>query len=136
MREILRWMDVVAWAAVVGLALRFGAHTGIWYAGLLLAALCQPLWLMARLQLGDSFTAKPEARTLVTRGLYPRIRHPICVFGCGAYFGAFLALQIWPILAAWLALTSIELLRARREERVLVAAFGKEYENYRKGTWF
>jgi protein-S-isoprenylcysteine O-methyltransferase Ste14 len=135
MRKLLRWMDVVAWAVVAGLALRFGGHTRIWYAGLLLAALCQPLWLMASLQLGDSFTARPEARTLVTRGLYSRIRHPIYVFGCGAYFGAFLALQIWPVLAR-LALTPIELVRARREERVLLAAFGKAYENYRKGTWF
>jgi protein-S-isoprenylcysteine O-methyltransferase Ste14 len=136
MRKLLRWMDVVAWGVVVGLALRFGAHTGIWCAGLILAAVCLPLWLMARLQLGEAFTLKPEARTLVTRGLYSRIRHPIYVFGCGAYFGALLALQIWPILAAWLALTPIELLRARREERVLVAAFGKAYEDHRKRTWF
>ncbi|HKQ50728.1 MAG TPA: methyltransferase, partial [Pyrinomonadaceae bacterium] len=68
-------------------------------------------------------------------GLYSRIRHPIYLFGSAAYFGAFLALQIWPILAAWLLLLPVEVVRARRETRLLRATFGERYESYRKGTW-
>jgi protein-S-isoprenylcysteine O-methyltransferase Ste14 len=51
-------------------------------------------------------------------------------------FGAFLALQIWVIVAIWLAIVPVELVRIRRENRVLRAAFGDAYERYRSGTWF
>ncbi len=135
-RKILRWTDL--WACVILLALAAwrGPHTRARYAGLALALVAMPLWVVARRQLGDSFSVRPEARRLVTTGLYSRIRHPVYVFGCLAYFGSLLALQSWPILAAWLVLTPIEVLRARREEQVLADTFGAEYASYRRQTWF
>jgi protein-S-isoprenylcysteine O-methyltransferase Ste14 len=136
MKKLLRFMDMFVWAGLLALALRFGAHTTVWYAGLLLAWACFPFWLVARRQLGDAFTLKPEARQLVTRGLYARLRHPIYLFGSGAYFGALLALQVWPIVAGWLALLPLEVLRARRESRLLAATFGDAYAEYRRKTWF
>ena len=136
LKRALPWMDLVACLVILGLALRFGAHNAVWYTGLLVAAISMPLWVVARVQLGSSFSVRPEARSLVTRGLYSRIRHPVYLFGIGAYFGAFLALQIWPILAFWLTLTPIEVVRARREDRVLAQAFGPDYEAYRTKTWF
>ena len=123
-RKILRWTDLIACLVLVGLAARFGARTTIWYAGLLLSAVSLPLWIVARRQLGIAFSVRPEARHLVTRGLYSKIRHPIYLFGSFAYFGSLLALQVWPILVAWLALTPIEIVRARREDRLLAEAFG------------
>ena len=72
----------------------------------------------------------------MTRGLYSKIRHPIYVFGCLAYFGSLMALQVWPILGEWLALTPIEVVRARREDRVLADALGSEYAAYQSKTWF
>ncbi len=47
-----------------------------------------------------------------------------------------MALQVWPLLLAWLALTPIQILRVRREEKVLAEAFGAEYQAYRAKTWF
>ena len=135
-REILRWTDVVACLVLIVLALQFGARTAVWYTGLLLASASLPLWVVARRQLGTAFSAKAEARHLVTQGLYSRIRHPIYVFGCLAYFGSLLALQVWPILVAWLMLSPIEVVRAKREDRVLADAFGSEYAAYRSKTWF
>lgn len=44
-------------------------------------------WAAARLQLGDAFTARAEARRLVTHGLYAHVRHPIYVAGLVATFG-------------------------------------------------
>src|SRR5918911_4266450 len=111
-KKLRLWLDVVAFLVLLALALRFGGHTKLWYAGVGLAAACFPLWIVARFQLGSAFTLKPEARRLVTRGLYSRIRHPIYLFGSGAYFGAFLALQFWPVLAAWVALLPLEVVRA------------------------
>ena len=134
-KRILRWTDLVACLVLLVLAVRFGPHTRIWQAGLLLSTATLPLWVMARCQLGEAFSAMPEARHLVTHGLYSRLRHPIYVFGCLAYFGSLLALQVWPLLLAWLALTPIEVVRAARESRVLAAAFGPEYAAYRSRTW-
>jgi protein-S-isoprenylcysteine O-methyltransferase Ste14 len=53
-----------------------------------------------------------------------------------AYFGALLALQVWPLLFIWLALVPIQFFRIGKEEKVLDAAFGEAYREYRRGTWF
>jgi len=106
------WMDVVACLLLTARAARFGAPSVVWYTGLLLTAMSLPLWVAARRQLGAAFSVRPEARHLVTQGLYSRIRHPIYVFGSLAYFGSLLAL------------------------RVLAGAFGAEYAAYRSKTWF
>jgi protein-S-isoprenylcysteine O-methyltransferase Ste14 len=135
-RKTLSWTDLIACLVLFALAVRFGPHTRIWYVGLILATVTLPLWVIARRQLGDAFSARPEARRLVTQGMYSKIRHPIYIFGCLAYLGSLLALQVWPILAVWLALTPIEFVRARREDRVLAEAFGAEYATYRRQTWF
>lgn len=135
LRKLRLWLDVGAFLVLLALALRFGGHTRFWLAGLSLTAVCFPLWILARVQLGSAFTIKPEARQLVTHGLYSKVRHPIYLFGSGAYFGAFLALQVWPILAVWLALLPLEVLRARRESHLLRARFGEQYERYRRDTW-
>jgi protein-S-isoprenylcysteine O-methyltransferase Ste14 len=135
LRKILRWTDLFTCLVLMAVAVRFGPHTPVWYTGLLLSAVSLPLWVVARRQLGNAFSAMPEARQLVTHGLYSKIRHPIYVFGCLAYFGSLLALQVWPILVTWLALTPIEVMRARREDRLLAEAFGPAYAAYRSKTW-
>jgi protein-S-isoprenylcysteine O-methyltransferase Ste14 len=135
LKALRLWMDVGAFFVFLALALRFGERTVFWYAGVGVAAVALPLWVVARIQLGSAFAVRPEARRLVTRGLYSKIRHPIYLFGSAAYFGAFPALQVWPVLAAWVALLPVEVLRARRESRLLSATFGERYERYRRGTW-
>jgi protein-S-isoprenylcysteine O-methyltransferase Ste14 len=135
LRKLLLWLDVAAFLVLLALAFRFGAHTRIWLAGLSLAVVSFPLWMLARIQLGSAFTVRSEARRLVTHGLYSKLRHPVYLFGSLSYFGALLALQIWPILIAWLMLLPLQVLRARREDRVLRAKFGEQYDQYRRGTW-
>src|SRR5437899_11930485 len=39
------------------------------------------LFVLARIELGRAFSLKAKASTLVTTGLYARIRNPIYVFG-------------------------------------------------------
>ncbi len=131
------WMDVVAFVIIWGLAFRHGAHTWIWTCGLSLGALSLPIWIVARRQLGQSFTVRAEARQLVTRGLYARLRHPIYIFGGLAYLGAFLALQDWGWLVAYVVFSGVvQYARVRRENRVLEAGFGQTYRDYRNRTWF
>ena len=90
----------------------------------------------ARYQLGRSFAIRAEARQLVTRGVYSKIRNPIYVFGIIMLAGVALVLQR-PVL--WLFLPPIaimQIVRARREAQVLDAAFGDAYREYRRKTWF
>jgi protein-S-isoprenylcysteine O-methyltransferase Ste14 len=90
----------------------------------------------ARYQLGKSFSLKPQARQLVTRGIYSKIRNPIYVSGAVIVAGLVLALHrpvLWLLL---LALIVGQTIRARREAKVLEAAFGEAYREYRRKTWF
>jgi protein-S-isoprenylcysteine O-methyltransferase Ste14 len=91
---------------------------------------------LARYQLGKSFSIKPEAHALVTSGLYSKVRNPIYVFGTVMLLGLVLLLQkpyLWTVLIFVLLM---QIVRARREASVLEAAFGEEYREYRRKTWF
>lgn len=94
------------------------------------------LWALAHFELGASFTARPEARQLVTHGLYSRIRNPIYVFGQFVVLGVFTFLWIPWLYALFLILTPMQILRARAEARVLEEAFGDTYREWRRQTWF
>ncbi len=135
LKRFLVWGDVAFYFAVLVVAIRVAPYGAFWFAGIVIAAFAFPLWVLARLQLGSAFSFKPEARRLVTTGLYSKIRHPVYVFGTMAGLSGLLALQIWPLLAAGVVLIPITVLRIRREEQVLEAALGQEYETYRKQTW-
>jgi protein-S-isoprenylcysteine O-methyltransferase Ste14 len=90
----------------------------------------------ARYQLGKSFSLTAQARQLVTRGVYSKIRNPIYVFGTVVIAGLILLLRqpwLWLLLAA---IVIMQTLRARREAQVLEAAFGDAYRDYRRKTWF
>lgn len=91
---------------------------------------------IARYQLGRSFSIRPEAHKLVTTGLYSKIRNPIYVFGMVLVTGVILVFQnpvLWVILPA---LVIAQAIRARKEAGVLESAFGDQYREYRKKTWF
>ncbi len=94
------------------------------------------LIIVGRRQLGTSFSVKPAAKALVTSGLYSRIQHPLYFFLDLWLIGVIVAFG-WRILVVpWLVLVLVHIFQARREEKVLAAAFGAEYETYRQGTWF
>lgn len=131
---------VLQMLAVVGLFWFLVAWKTPWniqrYLGTILAVVGVSFIAVARYQLGKSFSVKPEARELVTHGLYSKIRNPIYVFGVVMFTGVLLVFQK-PIL--WLVLAVIvtgQAFRARREARVLEAAFGDAYREYRRKTWF
>jgi protein-S-isoprenylcysteine O-methyltransferase Ste14 len=135
----LSLLDIVVFAiylAFLGLGIVAAPHVTLSYVALCLSVACAVLWLVSRLQLGDAFSVAPEARRLVTRGLYSRIRHPIYVFGTSAFLFIVLALQGWAALIIWAVVILIQVVRVRREERVLTDTFEEEYTAYRSRTWF
>jgi len=94
------------------------------------------LWFVAKLELGSSFTARAEARALVTHGLYSRIRHPIYFFSSLALVGTAFCLR-YVYFSVYVGVTiAVQLWRIRRENRVLREKFGQQYEDYRQKTWF
>lgn len=105
-------------------------------AGAAICGVSLPLLVVARLQLGGSFSLRAKAQALVTTGLYARIRNPIYVFAVLFTVGLSLLLANWLLLLFAVVITPVQMYRARNEERVLAAAFGEEYERYKRSTWF
>jgi protein-S-isoprenylcysteine O-methyltransferase Ste14 len=99
------------------------------------------LWGLALLlwpdfQLGKSFSLAPKAKKLVTAGLYSKIHNPIYVFGSLLFAGFILIVErpiLWILLIVLMIAQSI---RAHGEARVMEDAFGDEYREYRRKTWF
>jgi protein-S-isoprenylcysteine O-methyltransferase Ste14 len=112
------------------------AWTSIRVVGLALIVVGFVLWTIARFQLGASFAVRAEARQLVTRGLYSKIRNPIYVFGSFLLAGDILVFAKPVLLLIFVLLIPVQLWRAKNESAVLEAAFGDEYRRYRAGTWF
>ena len=104
--------------------------------GLSIAGPALLLLVVARLQLGAAFSVQAKASTLVTTGLYARIRNPIYVFG--ALFIA--GIIIWTgrpwLLLIFVVLIPMQILRSRKEARVLEEKFGPAYVAWKQKTWF
>jgi protein-S-isoprenylcysteine O-methyltransferase Ste14 len=94
------------------------------------------LIIVGRRQLGTSFAVTPKAKALVTTGLYSRIEHPLYFFLDLLLIAVIIALGRPIFLWVWGILVLVHILEARREEKVLAAAFRAEYASYREGTWF
>jgi protein-S-isoprenylcysteine O-methyltransferase Ste14 len=104
--------------------------------GLCLAVPAAALLVTAHVQLGASFAIRAEARKLVTRGLYARIRNPIYVFSAVLFAGLALLWNRPKLFVLFAALIPLQVIRARKEARVLEEKFGEEYRQYRAKTWF
>jgi protein-S-isoprenylcysteine O-methyltransferase Ste14 len=135
-----RLLTIFQFGALCYLAWLLATYQTPWnaqrYLGTVLVIAGVSLIVVARFQLGRSFSVKPEAHALVTTGLYSKIRNPIYVFGAVMFAGVLLIVQkpwLWILLAAGLVGQTI---RARREAKVLEAAFGDAYREYRRKTWF
>lgn len=116
----------------------FGPQPWNWahWLGLAIAAPALVLLFVARFQLGGSFSVTPQARQLVTRGLYSKIRNPIYFFGEIMIAGFFIALHRPALVLVLAVLTPIQIMRARKESGVLEEKFGDEYRQYKQRTWF
>ncbi len=105
-------------------------------AGGCLVVLGLPLLGLTRRQLGKAFSIAPQAKGLVTHGLYARIPHPMYVFLDVVLLGIVLIIGAAWLLVPWAGLVAVQAWQAGREARVLEQAFGDAYRQYRKRTWW
>jgi protein-S-isoprenylcysteine O-methyltransferase Ste14 len=129
---------LVVLAMTIAVPLRSGGvhWTGLRIAGAAVAGTGLLMLIVARLQLGASFSIDAKAKELVTTGLYSKIRNPIYVAGELFLLGVAMVTGKWLLLLLVLALVPVQVVRARKEEQVLTQAFGEEYARYKAGTWF
>jgi protein-S-isoprenylcysteine O-methyltransferase Ste14 len=136
---ILRvWLPLVVGLWVLGRLFYFvpgprGLERSI---GLLLGLIGLAGVILSRYTLGRSFSIVPKATALVTRGIYSRIRNPIYISGMVCVLGMILMVRRFELLAIFLILIPMQIVRARREAAVLEAKFGDAYREYCKRTWF
>jgi protein-S-isoprenylcysteine O-methyltransferase Ste14 len=116
--------------------LRERPWTTLRIAGVIVAIVGYVLLITARLQLGKSFSVSPQAKELVTHGLYARIRNPIYVSVGVMWIGLIVALHLYWLFLPFLLLLIAQIIRSGKEAKVLEEKFGPAYLDYRKQTWF
>ena|SRR5689334_2175900 len=131
---------VLQFCAVLVVILVIAFRPGEWnsarWIGLCVAVPSAVFMFTARWQLGRSFSVTPQARALVTEGIYSKIRNPIYVFSGLVLVGVLIAIN-YRYAFLWLAVVvPIQIIRAHQEAKVLEAKFGDEYRRYRERTWF
>jgi len=130
-------MQFCAAIAVIAIIVFYpGAWNSSRWVGLVIAVPAVALLLIARSQLGSAFSLTPQARHLVTHGLYSRVRNPIYVFAGLTFLGLVLALQKLVLYIIFIIIIPIQIARAHQEAKVLEEKFGDDYRQYRKRTWF
>ena len=134
--KIHSWIDVCFFLGFAVFVVSQEPWSTRYLIGITMAVVGFGLWMLARVQLGRSFAVRAQAKTLVTTGLYSKFRHPIYLFGGIAYLGLFVSWGKLIPLLCFLLIYSVQILRARKEEKVLEQAFGEEYRRHKANTWF
>jgi protein-S-isoprenylcysteine O-methyltransferase Ste14 len=137
MLRYLIYGDIVFFVGVYIYCLLYPRPGWQYVAGMVIATAGYTLWLTARAQLGKSFSPRPEARELITSGLYSKFRNPIYFFSSIGIVAMCLGMRWYPAALAYATLASaMQWVRSRAEAKVLEARFGDEYRKYRSQTWF
>jgi protein-S-isoprenylcysteine O-methyltransferase Ste14 len=118
------------------IAFRPGEWSSSRWIGLCIAVPSAVFLFTARWQLGRSFSVTPQARALVTEGIYSKIRNPIYVFSGLMILGVLIAIHYRYAFLLLAVLVPVQIIRAHQEAKVLEAKFGDEYRRYRERTWF
>jgi protein-S-isoprenylcysteine O-methyltransferase Ste14 len=133
--RVIYWVDVASFLVFGAFVMTRGGWNARFLLGMGLALAGFTLWMVARFQLGESLSARAQAKALVITGLYSRFRHPIYLFGGLAFVGLLVAWgSVWGFL--YLLSLPIQIWRIRKEEAVMDNRFGEAYRRYKASTWF
>jgi len=97
------------------------------------------LAMWARWHLGQYWSGRitlKEDHKLIRTGPYAHFRHPIYSGIILAALGAVLAIDKWRCVAGFAAIVLAYFIKGKREESVLAAQFGEEFEEHCRQTGF
>ena len=95
------------------------------------------IWIAGMACLGKALRILPEANSIVAKGVYRFIRHPIYVGIVFTHFGLFFACgSIFGIIYTFILIIPLNVIRAQLEEKAMFAKFGDCYRIYHDSTWF
>jgi protein-S-isoprenylcysteine O-methyltransferase Ste14 len=108
------------------------------YVGLVCAGIGTSLRVGGMIQLGrlfSGFVVLQQQHTLITRGCYRWVRHPIYTGSLFAVLGFFLVFRSQLVVIVLPVYVAGTLWRIAAEEQLLAEHFGPVYEQYRARTW-
>ena len=95
------------------------------------------VWIAGMTCLGKALKILPEANSILAKGIYRFIRHPIYVGIVFTHFGLFFACgSIFGIIYTFSLIIPLNIIRAQLEEKALLSKFGERYRTYHDSTWF
>ena len=95
------------------------------------------IWIAGMVCLGKALKVLPEANSIVGKGVYRFIRHPIYVGIVFTHFGLFFACgSIFGIIYTFILIIPLNVIRAQLEEKAMLVKFGDRYRTYHDSTWF
>ncbi|MBI5465139.1 isoprenylcysteine carboxylmethyltransferase family protein [Candidatus Gottesmanbacteria bacterium] len=102
--------------------------------GVVLAFIGLFLWVLGFLNLGrQAFSVLPKAKILKTGGIYKYFRHPIYLGITLTCLGLSLSLGSKAgLFYTILIIIPLNIIRARKEEKILTERFGQEYLEYKR----
>jgi protein-S-isoprenylcysteine O-methyltransferase Ste14 len=107
--------------------------------GFALFVLGMILFTLAVATLKEAFlgNVEPVTETLVTTGTYKYLRHPVYLGMVISVFGLALGMKsLWGVICAIVIFVPLGIYRAKLEEMALVEAFGDEWDDYVRQTYF
>jgi protein-S-isoprenylcysteine O-methyltransferase Ste14 len=116
---------------------RIGLPEGLRWLGVVIGALCVLgiYWLFSSIGSGITPTsATRRQHTLVTRGPYRWVRHPLYTVGSSLFVAFGLMADNWFIAAVGILAFLAMAIRTHKEEANLIEKFGDEYREYMKHT--
>jgi protein-S-isoprenylcysteine O-methyltransferase Ste14 len=94
------------------------------------------LWIYGRFSLGTTYSLLPQAKSIISTGMYSKISHPL-YFSQMITLGGFILFmgqgEMWILFVFILC---IQFYRIKQEEKILTEEFGNQYWEYKKSTWF
>ena len=95
------------------------------------------LWVTGMACLGKALRVLPETDSIVARGVYRFIRHPIYVGIVLTHFGLFFACgSTFGMIYLFVIIIPLNIIRAQFEEKAMFSKFGARYRAYHNLTWF
>ncbi|MDC1205496.1 hypothetical protein N8083_01460 [Candidatus Pacebacteria bacterium] len=132
------FLPIASFAGVVFLFLYLGKY-GMGFneiLGTLTTLIGYLFWFLSRYYLGKAYALLPEARYVVSDGIYSKIRHPLYISQMITLGGIIIFIENPKLWWLFLFVLLCQLYRKSQEEKLLIKKFVIKYTDYMKSTWF